>query len=659
MDKLISQCRKAGGALAEVPSGIRRMLRGFPEVDTTPLLKITQIGHWMDGQVPLLHRRRQLILASDGGRGETGLLPYLESKFASPAEAQRYGRALAEQLKKIKHSEHYDAVLKELAQTNIDPDVTAAFFAALGAKRSRDLPLSVPTGGKNHEADDISDAFGTAVSGGGKVPGFSQVSKEITTGDLSDEDLSGLAKLLRHGDFPPDWLADVVRTQAIDPVINPGSVGGVNAPPGSDRSLREFLHALANNPAAARLAIGGNYATPPIPILNYLNPDLPVVKPQGPALSAEDMLAQRIKALMGAVSYDPTQPADAKELGRAFAAASGADDEADGKHSVEAAWFAYSVMKNLGSVPIPTDPGKQGVPDSMKIYMSRIAGSYPTEVVEGTGQEDNNADDPSAFGKVHSSVPGLNPMFSLAPADTYRFLKLFADSDENEKPFNKGMGNLSVRLKRLGVKIERDRKPGDDGPGMVEIMRGLGDAAGAQLAAERSVRGELDEEDERSRKLLQKLVGAGSSALGFAAPEAIAGEIAWEAILYGAGNQIGDDLDSVGDPRLKKLEKERIEVTLADHYNLVNLYIDSGYKLNVSPVDFSDTHPSIVDTTGRIIPFGELRKDPTKMHSYNEWLRKNGMGGDHQRSLGQASLAASNEFLGARTKASDYYGRSK
>lgn len=653
MDQLISQCRKAESALAEVPSGIRRMFNSFPEVNTMPLLKIVQIGHWMDGQIPLLHRRRQLILASDGGNGpKTGLLPYAESEFTSPAEAQKYGRALAERLKKIKHSENYDAVLKELAANKYDPDVTAAFFAALGAERARKLPIQLPPS-KSRLANDVSDAFGTAVSAGGHVPGFSQVSQQITTGDLDSDDLSGLAKLLGHGEFPPDWLANVIRTQAIDPVLNPIGTGVST----TDRSLRDFLHALTNNPAAARLAIGGNYATPPqIPLLSDL-PPTSVMHPGSPALTYEQMLAQRIKALVHAVPYDPTQPEGARELGRAFAAASGADDESDGNHSVEASWFAYSIMKNLGSMPNPLDPAKQGVPQSMKIYMSRIAGSYATEVTEGAGLNDKNSDDSSAFGKTYSVIPGLNPVFSLSPKDTYKFLRLFADSDDLEKPFDEGMGRLSARLKRLGVEIESKRKPGDDSPGMNEIMQALGDVAGVQLASEKEIRGKLDEDDGRSRKVLQKIISAENAAFGFAAPEAIAGELIWEVALYGGDNSVGDALDSVGTPRTDALEKERMAITLANHYDLVNDYITGGYEMQVSPADFSASHyPPIVDAAGRLIPFRELQRDQEKMKAFRDWLRANGMGGSHERAFGESSLAASSQFLGSRQNAIDYYG---
>jgi hypothetical protein len=624
------------------------MLNGFPEIDTTPLLKIVQIGHWIDGQIPLLHRRRQLILASDGGKGpKAGLVAYVESAFASPVEAQKYGRALAERLKKIKHPENYEAVLKELIANKYDPDVTAAFFATLGAERSRKLPLSIPPD-KKREANDLSDAFGTAISSGAHVPGFSQVSKEITTGRLDRDEVSGLAKLLQHGEFPPDWLANVVRTQVIDPVIYPNGLAGHAASPNFRDFLGDFLNVLARNPAAARLAIGGNYAMPPsVPLLKVR----PYVSyPGSPVLSPEQMLAQRIKALMGAMPYDETQPDDARALGRAFAAAAGADDESDGKHSVEASWFAYSLMRNLGSYPNPVEPGKQGVPHAMKIYMSRIAGSYATEVLEGAPLDDKNADDPSFFGKVKSMTPGINPMFNLTPKETYKFLKLFADSDDLERPFNEGMGNLTARLQKLGVEIESNRKPGDDSPGMNRIMQSLGAVAGAQLAAEKKVRGDLDKEDERSRKVLQKILGAGNAAIGFAAPEALAGELLWEAALFGQDNILGDELDSVGNPRTDKLEKERIAVTLANHYNVVRAYIDGGYKMKVSPKEFSVSHPSIVDSSGNLLPFKDLQKDQSKMNSYRDWLRENGLGGSHERSLGQASLMASNSFLGVRER---------
>ncbi len=278
------------------------------------------------------------------------LLPYAESAFASPADAQRYGRGLAERLKKIHGREHCKAVLDELASNKFDPDVTAAFFAALGAKRSRMLPLEVDHGGsgKNSEIDDISDAFGTAVSAGAGVPGFARVSQAMADDSIGGDDVRGLAKLVSHGSFPSDWLANVVRRQAVEPVLDPVLNDRERRVAARERSLGAFMHALGNNPAAARLAIGGDYAIPKIPILDYVD----FGGSGSPILGPEDRLAQRLRDLSSAVVDSPS---DSREMGRAFASASGAYDESDGKHSTEAAWFAYSVMKNMVvSRPLPT-----------------------------------------------------------------------------------------------------------------------------------------------------------------------------------------------------------------------------------------------------------------------------------------------------------------
>jgi hypothetical protein len=650
MTRLIRLLERGREDLAQVPARWRSMLAGFPEVDTGVLNRIAQIGGWIDEQIPQLERRRAAITAWNGPQS-AGLRPYVESAFATPEEARRYGRSLAARLAAIKNPVHYKAVLAELAAHKYDPDVTAAFFAALGPEATKRLPLEVNRGDNELRAqqiNDISDAFGTAISAGGNIDGFGKVRAAMLQPQDSVDDVRGISKLVGHGRFAADWLAGVVQRQALDPIMFPGL---------EDHSIHDrdpvaftlFLRALGNNPAAARLAIGGysgDYTPAGVPVAKLVSPT--AVR----AATAE--LPRLADVLRKLTAVTATDGAAANELGRAFAAAAGATDEADGQHTRDAAWFAFNLMTTMPGFKTQTDLGPRGLPPELKPYLSQIAGSYATEITEGANLNDRNADAPNAFGDVDSVIPGLHPMFSLTPRATYDFLKTFADTDANMKPFNQGMADLAARLKAIGVDIEKNRRPGDDSPGLERIMESLGSVAGLQLGAEEKVRGDLDNQDARERRLLQQLISVEFSAIGFGTPEGVVNELLWETGLFGGEQSVGDAIDHPGEvTRVDKLRNEDSLATLATHYDVVRSMLDYGYRIDVTPAEYSAAHTSIVDNSGQLLPYGELVKDNTKMAAYRGWLRVNGMGGIHDSAFGQLSLRAAASLVGHRQLAAN------
>jgi hypothetical protein len=648
MAQLIRLLERGREDLAQIPARWRSMLAGFSEVDTSTLNRITEISRWVDGQIPQLERRRNAILTGSEPQ-IAGLRPYVESTFATPEEARRYGRSLAARLVNINNPVNYKGVLDELAANKYDPDVTAAFFAALGPEAARMLPLKVNRGDNERRAqqiNDISDAFGTAISAGGNIDGFGKVRDAMLERQDSVDDVRGISKLVSHGNFAPDWLATVVQRQALDPILVPGlEDDSIHDRDGTAFNL--FLRALGTNPAAARLAIG-QYAG------DYTPQGAPASASRFPsALTATQSNGRTLdEVLRKLTSTVADGGAPAKEMGRVFAAASGATDETDGQHSKDAAWFAYNTMTTIDSgFQTRTDAGLRGVPAEIKPYLAQIAGSYATEITEGANLTDRNADDPSSFGDVNSAIPGLNPMFNLSTRDTYNLLKTFADTDENIRLFNQGMGDLAARLKAEGVNIEKSRRAGDDSPGLIRIMDSLGAVAGLQLAAEEKVRGQMDDRDVRERKLLQQLVGVEFAAAGFAAPNGIANELLWETSLFGGEQQVGDVIDQLGNTtRVDKLRREDAQATLAAHYDVVRTMLDHGYQLDVTPLEFSTSHTSIVDGSGSLLSYGALVKDSAKLTAYRAWLRANGMGGVHDSAFGEVSLGAADRLVGAKKR---------
>jgi hypothetical protein len=651
MTQLIRLLERGREDLAQIPARWRTMVAGFAEVDTSALDRIRQVGGWIDEQIPQLERRRDAIAAWESPKS-AGLRPYAESAFATPAEAHRYGRSLAARLADIKNAVNYKGVLAELAAHKYDPDVTAAFFAALGPEATKRLPLEINRGDNElrpQQINDVSDAFGTAVSAGANIDGFGKVRAAMLEHQDSVDEVRGISKLVSHGRFAADWLAAVVQNQALDPIMRAGL---------EDHSIHDrdvtaftlFLRALGNNPAAARLAIG-QYADDYMPEAAPKD-GLPYWSPSTLPRSRPPNLDEVLRKLAGVVA-DGGPPAE--EMGHVFAAASGATDEADGHHSRDAAWFAYNTMLTIDSgFQARTDAGMRGVPDEMKPYLSQIAGSYATEITEGANLNDRNADAPTTFGAVDSVIPGLNPMFNLSPRDTYDFLKTFADTDENMKPFNQGMGDLAARLKAEGVNIEKNRQPGDTGPGLERIMDSLGSVAGLQLAAEEKVRGDMDNRDARERKLLQQLIGIEFSGVGFAAPAGVTNELLWETGLFASEQQVGNAMDRLSaTTRVDKLRQSELQATLAAHYDVVRSMLDHGYSLDVTPTKYSASHASIVDGSGHLLSYAALARDPAKMAAYRGWLRANGMGGAHDNAFGELSQGAANRFVGTKNRTRD------
>jgi hypothetical protein len=654
MARLIRLLERGREDLAQIPSRWRSELAGFSEVDTSVLNRIAEVGRWVDEQLPQLERRRKGILDWASPK-MPGLRAYVESKFASQAEARRYGQSLAARLNNIKNPVNFKGVLAELAANKYDPDVTAAFFAALGPEGTPLLPLKVNRGDnerRGQQINDISDAFGTAVSAGGNIDGFGKVRDAMLERQDSVDDVRGISKLVSHGRFAPDWLANVVDRQALDPIMTPGlEESSIHDRDGTAFTL--FLRALGNNPAAARLAIGqytGDYTPQGAPAPASQFPAAPTT-----TQSNERTLDDVLRKLTATVA-DGGAPA--KEMGHVFAAASGATDEADGQHTQDAAWFAYNTMTTIDSgFQTRTNAGLRGAPAEIKPYLAQIAGSYATEITEGANIDEPNARLPSKFSDVNSPIPGLNPQFSLNARDTYDFMKTFADTDELMKPFDQGMSTLAERLKQQGVQIEANHTGGQDRLGMSEIMDSIGYVAGLEVAAKEQVRGKLDAEDERNRKLLQLLVGAESAGAGFAAPAGIAKELVWETMLYGTEQQTGQALDQLGEAsRVDELNKEQVRVTLARHYDVVHTMLDDGYKVNVTPAEYSKTHPSIVDASGHLLPYAHFAKDDAKLNAYYGWLAANGWGGTDPESLGRQSVGWVNRLEGAQVRARSQAG---
>ncbi|MEV4077205.1 DUF6571 family protein [Nonomuraea fuscirosea] len=639
MDAFITTFKTGGDRVGEAAGALRRLLEQarLPAADLQPLAATLL---WLDTKLPELRRRAQTARAANAVTPwRTGLLPFDESRLMSQGEARKKGAELADRFRDARsnfgtfgerpHDAELGALIAELDAHRDDPDFTAAFFARLGVEGTLGIAGKLRKGMRDPEKaiDVVSRAFGTAVRGGDvvsrgardgsavftgtDVPGFAQLKAELTRGPGKPGDRS-LGWLLRAGDFPPEWLAKVVKAHALTPE------GGLQG-----KEMEGYLDALGNNPAAARLALA--------------------------AMRKDDVpLAELLRDLFRRTG-GPSSREAADAFGRMLAAAAGAYDEKDGAHSPESARFAFDLMRALPDLANPTpEERRRGIwpveiDDSTRKHLAEIAGAYATEVTEGANLGDSNRTQGSAFGPVKTVLPGLQPAFRLSPEETYAFMKLFANSPATIAPFEEGMGRLTDRLMAAAAQA--------DGKGSIDhlerAMRALGYTAGMQFAAEREVQGRLDDKDKEFREQRAAKLGFFMNVAGISVP--MQGQPLWILVSTIAGSAI-NGLDEVDKTRLDLLDDKTRLAALVRGRWLIDMLMAQGFKPEVSAADERFNVPPIVDENGRLLPFEKVAESREALRNLNNWLIANGSGLTDKTRIGEATERLDVAFRGARDK---------
>ncbi|GGO16004.1 hypothetical protein GCM10010116_32230 [Microbispora rosea subsp. aerata] len=623
MNAMAADLRQAADRLTAFSTDFEGLFRANG-VSTAPLSQITAIADWGRKQAPMLSERAELIKALNGtGDNTFARLPDALDSFATGrALATTYGTGIlansdfsAETKADLVHQH-----IKELAALAKDPAAAAAFFATLHPKVRDLLPTLLITTGSPTAKQDLaafSAALGAALRAPSGIPAFEKVKAELVSKPSNRSMAWNRLALLAGAKAPTDVRVAAARNLALDDFMkNPrqswtgASIDETRTYGYSPDTVALALEMLAGDGKAARAAFA--------------------------QMGGEGVKLTRVEKMKQFLSYAKTYGTGvdvADAFGRVLATASGAYDEKDGAHSVEAAKFAFDVIREMP---------KLGVPTPMRLSMAEIAGSYATEFTEGANLSDANRTQPSAFGPVKTIVPGLNPMFRLSPKDTYEFVKTFADSARNIKPFEEGMGNLTDRIVKAAAKMDNGKSVDH----LERAMRALGYVAGMQFATEREVQGKLDAEDQARVKAEMFAYGLALGGAGLLIPGMI-GQALWVAVSsltpLGVEAMITPDKS-----RVSELNDRDRAAWMARETWLANILMSNGFKARVAPDDPRFSNAPITGADGKLLPYSEIAKNKEAVRNFDNWLIANGSGGTSEIQFGEVQASLEERFAGAR-----------
>ncbi|MGW0060881.1 hypothetical protein ACWDTT_13265 [Streptosporangium sandarakinum] len=644
MQGFVTALERGRDVIGEQSERIRQLL-ATAQVPAAGLQPIREIKGWIDDELPKLRERLRTInqdlpmlgvtspllgqaqLTAAGSSADPfswGLLPYDEKTGKSPAGSAKRGTGLAAELIRLPPSslglpsDDYDRILGKLADGKKDPYLTAAFFRVIGAKGAlgmihRLYRYDKEAAEKHRKV--IGDALGTAI---GAQPRLLGKAWEAST--LKKAPATELAPLLRYGTFPTAWLAGIAR----DKVGKPTETGDGSRPRRWKTDLVPLLPTLANNPAAAR------------DLFNDM-----------PRQDLRDLFTE-INRMETPLPYKRPWGLDfeiSTEFGRMLAAGGGAYET--GPHSPEAAKFAFNVMIIMGDLK-DTD-GTQDIPGTpMEVtpgarpFMSLLAGAYAAEITEGANIGDANMTQPSALMSTRSAF-GQMSAFTLSPKDTYRFLKTFADSPENLKPFDVGMGWFSRKV--IGEASVRTRETGNV-EHLDRVFTALGNVRGFERAAVEKVQGNLDMIDKQQDDLVGFIRDTAIGVTSIFAAPTLAADFTWLALstTFAAKGAFGGDDET----RVEKADKQDTIDTLGRQHTYAQILMANGFKPKVTPSDYQSECPpgvAIADGNGKLRPFEDLMKQGNRgLEAFEKWTIANGMGSEDESSLGQLSSRYADAF---------------
>lgn len=613
MAALVRQVRAAGTTLQHTTASLQSQAAGCG-VTSPAFAEIIAIGAWAEEQVDGLRRRLTLAQAAQSATGAqlTGWTIY-EPIEMTTAEAEAKGRALARRIKEHQSTDGeladriHDAAL-QLGVYGNDPDVLSAFFAEMGQEMPM-LPSLIEASGGDTGPEDLqalSIAFGNAMKDPEPPQAFTDL-KDSFTRPLDKKYTSAAwsrLAFLQYGDFPPRYAADVVRASGLVGLSKDGYDidyrGGFGNRLGlSEDNVALMFGALRNNPEAARLAFDGL--------------DLRSIT----------------QTAYGAASALGTGDDIARAFADAMKAATGTDDEPRGFHSKDAAAFTLRFIQASGSV--------ENVPDDVKEALGLIAASWAPELVVGSyGQDAGGRQSSLTRPPNFDDIAGLDPAMFLSPKDVYRFLHGFASDDRYSQPFDESVGELyHDSLVEAGRQAAHDPQSA----AWEKALRAYGNLAGLEYAAQKDVRGDMDQHDAQMRALVGKIVTLGLGKVP--TPQGIALKLGWKAASWAIRKGVTTWVKgSPEQTRVALLEDADTQAGFLVDYQLAQALVEAHYPGmdKVPPELMHDGHLKAPDV---------IAKDADLIAAYQHWTDAT----DHGHRADIDNMVDSLEFQGGQLDA--------
>ncbi|WP_166350930.1 hypothetical protein [Phytoactinopolyspora limicola] len=581
---LVSAMNRGHRALSTDLDQLRSKMRNW-DVTMTTLDDIGRIGEWVDDQVPGLERRRNMAAGLTGDQPTSTMVDFDEPlRFNSPEEAEQYGRELAEMLENgTIDAGTFDELFQELEPYVNDPDVMAGFYLELGPEVTEMLPEMLYSSGVDGGArylELFSIGLGTALNTTNHTSSTSDYYSELSSfrqhfTQPTDNPAMAWSRLalLQHGDFPPRWLADVVRNSVLDHFEgedwdHTDYRGSMFPKLGlSEDTLALAFSALGNNPSAARIALDEKAG---ITLEEYTN---------------------RVYGLAGSIG---TGDDIAAAFGQALAAGSGALDDPPDK-GYHASNFAFQVIVALGQ--------HEDTPWGMREPMGQIAAAYAEEFLAGAYAHDamfreSSMDMPENF----TLPPGMDPTFFLSPEDVYRFLHGFAHDDAHSAAFDAAVQELYETLPMQALEADlAATAAGNTDPEYFEVtLRMFGTLAGLQYETQRKVRGDKFDAEKEFR---DNFAFGGSAVLTLlpVSPKGIL-DLGWKVTQVATAGGLNGWADSGTDPR-DELEELNYQAGVLHRYMIAEMMIDAGYPYT------EDIPPNLLDENGNLLPPEVIAED--------------------------------------------------
>ncbi|MEV5889042.1 hypothetical protein [Nonomuraea fuscirosea] len=574
---------------AEFETGFRRH-----DMGTAIFREIRDIADWGKSQLSMLAYRVETIEELGDGASPGFLL--LPDDLDDLERARRLAKKVAGVFSTRTKDEQRDqaaeihAYADDIAALKKDPQAAAAFYASLPPHIRDDLPQIIAATGSSTAKEDLaafSQVLGAALAAPTAIPGFAKVRSQLLKPAGRDVAWNRLA-LLKGSGAPASYRASAARALALD----------------------EFVAGPRGDFRAGTVTDVSAYGFPPDTVamaLSVLEGDGAVIRDTFARMGGDDVRLSQTEKMKLFVQYAKghgygDQVADS--LGRVLADGSEAEDERPGRHSPEAAAFAFDTIAAMGSFG-------EDLPLTAADSMSAIAKSYAHEMVTGA-RIDRALYRSSTIGAPEgwTDVAGITPSFHLSPGDTYRFLRTFAADERATGDFDAAMATFYHDTMVSAARLDR----GQDSGQFETASKVFGDFGGIEYKAISEVRGEMDAQDELLRDIVKNTFSLGIDKLPVGELAGLGGAVvrervvnaAWDvAKAYGVSTALDGWADSF-ETRAEKLEAKQLDYVVRHRYDLAGMLYEAGFPASPPP-------PGLISgTTGRLKTYDEIVAEATR-----------------------------------------------